>query len=61
MTKHMALSRFLAPRDKRAELFRLLELLCGSAILNFLEESHKKVEAVVPKIHEHYARERDPA
>jgi hypothetical protein len=38
-----------------------LELLCGSAILNFLEESHKKVEAVVPKIHEHYARERDPA
>jgi hypothetical protein len=25
-----------------------------AAILNFLEESHKKLEAVVPKIHEHY-------
>ena len=26
----------------------------AAAILNFLEESHKKLEAVVPKIHEHY-------
>ena len=25
-----------------------------AAILNLLEESHKKLEAVVPKIHEHY-------
>ena len=25
-----------------------------AAILNLLEESHKKLEAVVPKTHEHY-------
>ena len=25
-----------------------------AAILNFLEECHKKLEPVVPKIHEHY-------
>jgi hypothetical protein len=24
------------------------------SLANFLEQSHKKLEAVVPKIHEHY-------
>jgi hypothetical protein len=28
----------------------------AAAILNFLEESHRKLEPVVPKIHEHYRR-----
>ena len=32
----------------------------SAAILNFLEETHKKLEAVVPEIHEHYRQGTGP-